>query len=172
MIKKSVLLVLPASGFNEQEFLVISGAIEKANLNLFIASDSHSLCVGSEGLKVKNDVQLYNVHESNFAGLIFIGGKGVKDYWNIPSLLNIARKFNGKSKLIGAICSAAVIPAKAGVVEFCATCYPDDKKELERQGIQFKDEPVVQSKNIITGRDPLAASEFVKLFLHELSKKN
>ena len=172
MIKKTVLLILPAQNFNEEEYLVILNALERASIKIFIASDAHSLCVGSNGLKVKNDIQLYNIHESNFGGVIFIGGSGTRNYWNNKLFLSTAQKFAKSKKTIGAICSAPVILAKAGIISDCATCYPDDKLELERQGIQYKDEPVVSKKNIITAQEPSSSQEFVKTFLYELAKTN
>lgn len=168
MVKNSVLLILPAQDFNEQEYLVISNTFERAQIKVFIASDTNTLCVGSSGMKVKNDVQFYNIHESNFGGIVIIGGKGVKNYWDNTNLHLIIRKF--KNKPIGAICSAAVILAKAGLLNGNATCYPENRKEIEKEGIEFKDEPVVKNNNVITGRDPMAAAEFSKVFLYELAK--
>jgi protease I len=171
-VNKSVLLILPAREFNEHEFLVIKNALEKARVKIFIASDAHSLCVGSSGLKVKNDIQFYNIHENNFSGIIFIGGKGVKEYWNNTLLHNVTQKFNARRKIIGAICSAVLIPAKAGVIECCATCYIENRKEIEKEGLEYKDENVIVSKNIVTGRDPMSSAEFINSFLFELAKKS
>lgn len=140
-------------------------------MKVFIASDAHTLCIGSNGLKVKNDVQFYNIHESNFGGIVFIGGNGVKKYWDNSNLHSIAGKFQKNSKAVGAICSAVVILAKAGVLSGNATCYPENRKEIEKEGIEFKDEPVIKNNNIVTGRDPMAAAEFAKIFMYELVKK-
>lgn len=164
-------MILPAQEFNEQEYSIISQELAKADKKIFIASDAHSLCMGSNGQKVKNDIQFYNIHESNFDGIIFIGGKGVLKYWNDKNLQLIVQKFHKQKKMIGAICSAVIIIAKAGIVQNYATCFPDNKNDLEKEGITYKDEPVVISGNIITGRDPLAAAEFAKMFLYELAKK-
>ncbi|NMB82764.1 MAG: DJ-1/PfpI family protein [Ignavibacteria bacterium] len=167
---RSVLIILPAQDFNEQEYLIIVNALERAHFKVFIASDAYALCVGSNGLKVKNDMQIYNVHETNFGGIIFIGGSGVRNYWNNNLLHSIAGKFHFNKKPIGAICAAPIILAKAGLITECATCYPDDKKELERTGVEYKDNPVIISNNIITAKDPTTAGEFIKIFLNELAK--
>jgi len=164
-------LILPAQEFNEQEYSIISQELAKADKKIFIASDAHSLCIGSNGQKAKNDIQFYNIHESNFDGIIFIGGKGVLKYWDNKNLHSVIQKFQKQKKLIGAICSAVIIPAKSKIDFSSATCFPDNKNDLEKEGITYKDEPVVISGNIITGRDPLAAAEFAKMFLYELAKK-
>jgi len=172
LITKSVLLILPAQKFNEEEYLIITNALERAEIKVFLASDSYSLCVGSNGMKVKNDVQLYNIHESNFAGLILMGGSGMRNYWNDPIIQSIVQKFSNSKKPVGAICSAVIILAKAGVLSECAACHSDDQKELEKQGVDYKDLPVVIQKNIITAQNPPAAPEFIKTFLYELAKSN
>ncbi|MBM4171565.1 MAG: DJ-1/PfpI family protein [Ignavibacteria bacterium] len=169
MTKTNVLLFLPAQNFNEQEYLIILNALESLNVKIFIASDANTLCVGSNGLKVKNDVQLYNVHEFNFNGLILIGGSGIKSYFNNDRLRSIVKKFAEKRKPTAAICGAPIILAKAGLLKDKATCHIDYKTELEREGVQYLDQPVVANKNIITGQCPSSAPEFIKIFLHELT---
>lgn len=170
MISKSVLLIIPAQNFNEEEYLIIVNALERANIKIFIASDSYSLCTGSSGLKVRHDVQLYNIHESNFNGLILVGGSGTRDYWNNTLIKTTAQKFAHNKKVIGAICSAPIILAKAGLLSGSATCFPDDRPSLEKEGINYIDTQVVNQKKIITAQNPAAAPEFIKTFLYELAK--
>jgi len=167
--KNSVLIFLPAKDFNEQEYLVVSNKLLKTNYKVFIVSDSPFVCVGSKGLKVKNDVQLYNVHEENFAGFILIGGKGTRDYWNNKTLHLILLEFYNGKKAIGAICSAPVILAKAGILINYATCFIDDKKELEREGIEYKNVSVFSENKIVTGQNPASSEEFIDTFLAQLS---
>lgn len=167
---KSVLLFLPAQNFNEHEFLIISNSLNSAGLKTFIVSDTSFLCIGSNGLKVKNDVHLFNVHESNFAGFIIIGGSGTREYWNNLTLQNIAKRFVLNKKPVGALCCAPIILAKAKLLTEPATCFVDDKKALEREGVAFVNSSVVNSQKIITGQDPASSGEFIKIFLHELSK--
>lgn len=168
LVSKSVLLFIPAQNFNEEEYLIITNVLTRASVKIFITSDSNSLCVGSRGLKVKHDVLLCNIHESNFGGLILIGGSGTRDYWNNSLVLATVRKFAQVKKVIGAICSAPVILAKAGLLEGQATCFPDDKSALEKEGISYVDTPVVKRKKIITAQNPTATPEFIKIFLYEL----
>ena len=167
--KKSVLLFLPAQNFNEHEFLIVSNSLDAAGYKAFIVSDSSFLCTGSNGLKVKNDVQLCNAHESNFAGFLIIGGSGTRNYWDNLSLQSLAKKFALNKKPVGALCCAPVILAKAGLLTEAATCFVDDRKALEREGVEFANSPVVANRKIITGQDPSSSSEFVKAFIHELT---
>jgi protease I len=172
LLRKGVLLIIPAQNFNEAEYLIITNALDKALLKIFIASDSQSLCTGSGGMKVKSDVQFCNIHERNFDGLILVGGTGMRNYWNNSAVQLVAKKFHLNKMTIGAVCSAPVILAKAGILSEIATCHPDDKTELLKCGIEYCDAPVVSDKNIITARDPSSTPEFMKEFLHQLSERN
>ena len=169
--QRSILLILPADNFNEQEFLTVKNVLVKKNFNIFIASDAHTLCIGSDGLRVRADVNLYNMHVQNFAAVVYIGGEGVRNYWNNLMLQKIASDFNKANKIVAAICSAPVILAKAGVLsEREVTCYPADKKEIEKTKSIYKDQPVVVCGNIITAQSPETSSEFVNMIVSHLSK--
>ena len=161
LVNKSLLIILPATDFNEEEYLTIKNILEISGFRLFIASDAHSLCVGNNNLKVRADVSFFNIHETNFAGIIFIGGNGVRNYWDNKTLHLIAKKFFEKKKMVAAICNAPVLLAKAGILAGKdATCYPDDKRELEKEGINYVDIPVVIQRNVITAQQPSSSNDF------------
>jgi protease I len=171
LTNKSVLLILPAIDFNEQEYLIVYNSLIKNGFKVFIASDTTSICTGKSGLKVKNDVSFFNMREANFCALVFIGGNGVKHYWENKQLHILAKNFIAAKKIVGAICSAPVIIAKAGILNgINATCFPEDKKELEREGAVYVDNPVVTSKKIITAQGPASAQDFVNTLINELNK--
>ena len=170
VIAKSILFILPKKDFNEVEFLTTKRILEKNGCKIFIASDAGSFCEGKQGLKIKHDVSFFNLNENNFSAIVFIGGSGVKEYWNNHTLHKIAIKFHQKKKIAAAICSAAVILANAGILQNVeATCYPDDKPELLRNGAVYKDVNVVVRKNIITARDADASEEFAQTILAKLN---
>ncbi|MFA6598570.1 MAG: DJ-1/PfpI family protein [Ignavibacteriaceae bacterium] len=170
VIAKSILFVLPKKNFNEEEFLTTKRILEKGGCKIFIASDAASFCEGKNGLKIKNDVSLFNINENSFGGIVFIGGNGVKEYWNNQILHKTARKFFEKKKITAAICSAPVILANAGILKnIAATCYPDDKGELIKAGVEFKEINVVVRKNIITANGAKASEEFAEAILTKLN---
>lgn len=170
MIAKSILFILPKKDFNEVEFLTTKRILEKGGCKIFIASDAASFCEGKNGLKFKNDVSFFNLNENNFSAIVFIGGNGVKEYWNNQILHKTARKFFEKKKITAAICSAPVILANAGILKnMDATCYPNDKMELTKAGAEFKDENVIVRKNIITARDADSSEEFAGAILNKLN---
>lgn len=170
LIKNSVLIILAAENFNEEEFLIINDSLEKKGIKIFIASDSNNLCTGKHGLKVKNDIKFFNIHERNFAGIIFIGGSGIRNYWDNKKLHQVVKDFFNAKKPVAAICSSVVILARAGILSgLSAACWKEDIKELQSENIQIKDAPVISRKNVITGSGPDSSTEFVETFISRLS---
>lgn len=171
MINRSLLIILPAQNFNEEEYLTTKRILEISGFKLFIASDAHSLCVGKNGLKVRADVSFFNMNENNFTGIVFIGGSGVKKYWDSEILFNIAKKFYEKKKTVAAICSAPVILARAGLLEGMeATCYPEDRREMEKCGINYVYKSVVVEKNILTAQDSSSSRDFADAIVNYCTK--
>jgi protease I len=168
----SILYFLPARYFNEEELFITKGILEKNNYKSFIASDTRDMCIGSNGKKYKPDLKLENIHTNNFAGFVLIGGYGAKDYQNNSRLHKILNDFNKCGKVIAAICVAPLILGGAGLLNGkSATCFPEVKPDFIRPGIDYKDQPVVVSKNIITARDPNASFEFAESILFLLNKR-
>lgn len=169
MIKKSILIFIPSSGFNEEEFTTVKNILQKSGLNVFIASDAVAICNGLDGLKIKNDVSLMNVHPSNFEAIVLIGGKGTRNYAQNRQLHKILHSFSNSGKTIAAICSAPVILASAGLLNNRrATCFTEDKNELLKSGAVYMDTGVVKDENIITASQPKAALEFVNSIIYSL----
>ncbi len=165
--KRSVLLFLPEKDFNEEEYSIVRKLLLKYGKNIFITSDDHYVCSGSKGMKVKSDTSFYNINIKNFAALVLIGGKGNRAYWDNEKLHSITRNFNDAQKIIGAICSAPVILAKAGILkDKTATCYYEDKSELINLEINYQDRAVVTDNNIVTSNGSQSAAQFTEALLH------
>lgn len=166
---KNVLVVIAASGFNEQEFLSVKKVLEQKDYKVFIASDAYSVCSGMNGMKIKADVSFYNMNERNFCGLIIIGGTGITKYFSNMNLHRIINKFNQTKKIIGAICGAPVILAKAGIlIGKNAVCWPELIPELIKAGVNPSESEIVADQNIITAAGPQSSTEFGYLFVSKL----
>lgn len=151
--KNSILFFLPASHFNDTEFTTVKNFLEKNRINVFIASDSSEVCQSDSNQKVRADINLYNIHETNFCGIVLIGGTGARQYWNNFLLHKIVASFHKAGKIVAAICSAPVILANAGILQgLAATCFDEDKDELIKSGCDYKDVPVFVSGNIVTAK--------------------
>ncbi|MEJ2196503.1 MAG: DJ-1/PfpI family protein [Ignavibacteriaceae bacterium] len=165
--KNSILIFLSATNFSEEEYLTVKKVFLKAGKVIFITSDSHTVCSGNKGLKVKSDTDFYNVNEKNFSVVVLIGGKGSKDYWDNESLHKIVRNFHSAGKIVAAICSAPIILARAGLLsKIPATCWSEDKNELINLGIEYKDRSIITENSIITADGPRSAEQFAETILN------
>lgn len=165
--KNSILIFLPASDFNEEEFLTIKKIFLKRNKQIFIASDSFSVCSGENGLKVGIDTNFYNANEKNFVAFVLVGGKGSGNYWGNETLHKIARKFHNSGKVIGAICSAPVILARSGILDkTSATCWKEDKNELIKAGVNYQERSVIAENKIVTADCPQSSVQFAETVLN------
>ena len=166
MLNKNILILLPAKDFNSEEYLITKQTFEKNDFRVFISSDAISLCLGDTGIKVKADVSIYNIHASNFLAVVFIGGNGVRNYWNNKSYHRIAKLFSQSDKIVAAICAAPVILQRAGLLDNKnATCFPSDKKELEKGSTKYQDSNVVVEDKIITGQSSCNSVEFTQTII-------
>jgi protease I len=165
--KNSILIFLAATNFSEEEYLTVKKVFLKAGKGIFITSDSHTVCSGNNGLKVKSDTDFYNVNEKNFSAVVLIGGKGSKDYWDNQSLHKIVRNFHSAGKIVAAICSAPIILARAGLLsKIPATCWSEDKNELINSGIEYKDRSIIAENSIVTADGPRSAEQFAETILN------
>ena len=165
--KNSILIFLSASSFSEEEYLIIKKVFIQAGKRIFITSDSHSVCRGDNGLKVKADTDFYNVNDKNFSAVVLIGGKGSKDYWDNKTLHKIARNFQRAGKIVAAICSAPIILARAGLLsKIPATCWYEDKNELINLGIEYKDRSIIAENSVVTADGPRSAEQFAETVLN------
>ncbi|MBZ0184338.1 MAG: DJ-1/PfpI family protein [Melioribacteraceae bacterium] len=168
--KKSILLFLAAENFCEQEFLTVKNIFLRKGFNLFISSDANSLCVGGNGMKVKPDVNIYNINKNNFGAFVIIGGKGIINYWDNQILKSSVLEFNKNNKIVASICAAGVIIAKSGILnQKEGVVYPDYKKEFDRTGVIYKDQDVVVEGKIITAKNPASSVEFADAILNRLN---
>jgi protease I len=167
----NVLIVLAAEDFEEHEYLTVKNVLQKYGCKIFITSDAHSLCIGSHGHKVRPDVLFFNIHQQNFAAVVFIGGNGIRKYWNNSALHKIVRAFYSANKIVAAICSAPVILAKAGILsEANVTCFEKDKFEIEKSGLKYSEDNLAVCNNVITAQSPSEALDFANLVAHHISE--
>jgi protease I len=124
---------------------------------------------------VEVDLTLDDFQVNGFDAIIFIGGAGAQDYFENARVHQIIREAFEKGKIIGAICIAPAILAKAGILKGKnATVWSTalDKsavKILQEGGAIWQDgrtNGVTIDGKIITANGPDATQEFAE----EISK--
>jgi len=113
-----------------------------------------------------------------YDALILVGGSGVYDRVtgkiddpNMEKVIEIVEEANRQGKIIGAICAAPAILAKAGILNGKeATIYPGLEYILGENGAKYVKRDVVVSGNIITAKNPNVADEFARAVAEKLGK--
>lgn len=163
---KKVVLIIANEGFQDVEYNETKKVLDLAGIDVVIASSSKNDAIGKFGKRVAIDIKINELNVKEFDAIIFIGGPGAREYINSQSAHNLALTAVRENKVLGAICIAPAILAKAGVLNGkMATVWSDqfDKTTieiLENQGAEYVDKAIVVDGNLITANGPDAALEF------------
>ncbi len=163
---KNVAIIIAFRDFRDEEYFITKQVLEEAGAKVMTFSTNLGKAVGVYGGEVEIDVLIDNLNVKDFDAVVFIGGAGAYKYVEDPKAHEIALSTIRENKILGAICIAPTILAKAGVLQGKkATVWssPMDKstiKILEDNGAIYQDEDVVVDGKIITANGPAAAKKF------------
>lgn len=144
-------------GFEEIEALTIIDVLRRANLEVETIGIIGSVIKGSNGVRVMTDKRLMDINPENYDAIVLPGGPGYKTLARTGKIIEILKDFDSNKKIIGAICAAPLILAKAGILdEKRATVYPGMERELSYP----RGNRVVVDENVITSQAPGTAMEF------------
>jgi 4-methyl-5(b-hydroxyethyl)-thiazole monophosphate biosynthesis len=163
-------VIIPlVEGFEEIEAATIIDVLRRAGIETHTLGLNTTMVEGSHGIKFSADFRLSDIAFEEYDVLVLPGGDpGYKNLANSNSIMSMIKFFNEKNKLIGAICAAPVVLAKAGVLDSKkATVFPTMEKNIPnpRKGI------VIVDKNIVTSPSPGAAIPFALKLVELISGK-
>ncbi|HHT90834.1 MAG: DJ-1/PfpI family protein [Limnochordia bacterium] len=167
---KKVALVIAEREFRDEEYQVPHRILKEAGFSVLTASTSTSTAVGKLGLKVRPDTLISDLKPDELDALVFIGGGGSEQYFDDPLAHRLASAMVELDRVLGAICIAPVILAKAKVLEGKkATVFPDGASILKQYGADYTGSDVEIDGKIITGNGPDAADAFGRSLIRLLS---
>jgi len=164
-----VVFIVAQRGYQEQEYNVPKRVLEEVGIEVVTASKSGGTCVGMHGGMIKESISIADVKVENYSAVIFIGGSGAQAYQDDEVVLHLSQEAFHQYKLLGAICIAPLILAKAGVLRGRkATVWDGDRQQskvLIANGAKYTSESVTVDGKIVTANGPGAAEEFAKALL-------
>ena len=170
---KTVLMVLSEKDFRDNEIKVPKEYLEKAGAKIEVATTSGGEAVGVGGLHVDADISLEDVDVSKYDAIVFIGGPGTKKYlWPSKQAQRIARDAVDSNRVVGAICLAPVVLARADVINgLRVTGFPDQqlKDEIQAAGATYTGKSVEKDGLVITASGPSAAGAFARALAEALA---
>ena len=165
----TVLLIVAQNGFRDEEYFTPKTILEDAGYQVKTGSVKVGIARGKLGGTAKVDVALSEVKVDDYAAVVFVGGPGSADYFNDKTVLKLATDAYQKGEVVGAICIAPGILARAGILKGKkATVFPSETETLEREGANYSALPVVVDGKIVTADGPEAAEEFGKALVKTL----
>ncbi|MCF0223712.1 MAG: DJ-1/PfpI family protein [Fibrobacter sp.] len=155
------ILFLMADGFEETEFVTPFDYLQRAGIDVYMASISDSISVqGGHGLVIEADGLLSELDVSIFDGVLLPGGGvGVQNLGASQTVLDAVKNFDSANKFVFAICAAPTVLSKAGILASRkATCYPGCETNMHCK--EFSKDRVVVDGKMITSRGAGTAEEF------------
>ncbi len=171
---KKIAIIIAFRDFRDEEYFTPREILEKTGAEIKTVSNKIGTAIGADGGEVEIDFLVSEINPAEFAGLIFIGGPGCLKNLDNENSYKLAKETISQDKVLGAICIAPAILAKAGVLSGKkATVWtsPMNKsavKILEDNNAVFEDKLVVADGKIITGSGPEAAEEFGRKIVEAL----
>ena len=119
-------IVVLAPGFEEIEASTIIDILRRGSVIVDVVSITNQKVKGAHDLKFISDKSIEEIQLKDYDAIILPGGSpGYLNLGNEKRVLDLIKKAFASNKLIGAICAAPAVLAKAGILKGKkATIYP------------------------------------------------
>jgi len=182
-MQKKIAMIVAFRDFRDEEYFIPKQTLETAGAEIITVSTSlpshqnskgisgsggFGKAIGKLGGEAEINILIKDLKVADYDAILFIGGSGAANYIEDEVCHKIAREAVENNKVLGAICIAPAILAKAGVLDGKkATVWSSvmDKsavKILEENGAIFQKNSVVADGKIVTGNGPDAAKGFAE----------
>lgn len=165
---KKALVIIAREGFQDHELAGTRKGLSEAGFQVILGSARAGPCTGKFGSVEQATVALFDIDLSTFDRVAFIGGPGAASLAENDDAKALARSVVDAGKILGAICIAPTILAKAGVLKGKKATVWDSGGEqadlLRSEGATYTGQTVTVDGRIVTGNGPAAAEEFGRAF--------
>lgn len=161
-----------APGFEEVEAVTLIDILRRGAVDATLVSLTESLeQTGAHGLTLRTDLP-FSAASGILADAIILpgGGPGTQALLASRALHERLDEHRAAGKLIGAICAAPMVLAKAGILTgLDACCFPGCEPALLEGSAEVWAYNVVEAGNVITSRGPATAASFSLTILQRLT---
>ncbi|MGA2677711.1 MAG: DJ-1/PfpI family protein [Sedimentisphaerales bacterium] len=166
---KKAVIIVTAAQYAEAELADILRVLKEAGIVPVVVSSKIGASQGIFGGITVSEITFDKLMFEDFDAVVFIGGLGDVDYFNNPTVLDIAREASARNKVIAAISNATTILADAGVLRgIRATGLPQQREQMKKAGAQYTGSPVERDGPIITANDSSVAVQFARAIVTAL----
>lgn len=175
MISKKVLFVVAGKEFQPIEYSIPKNLLEQAGFTVETASDVPETAIAQDGTQAHVDFILPGIEIVDYDGIFFVGGPGALEHLDNDISYAVINRAVQEEKIVGAICVATRILARAGVLRDRQATGWNGDNELpaiyQEHKVHFVPKDVVIDGNIITATGPNAAREYAELIITLLQDK-
>jgi protease I len=163
---KKIAMVVTFRDFRDAEYFIPADILTTCGAEIVNVSTQKGMAVGADGGDIEVQLTPQEFRVEDFDALVFVGGPGMGKNLENKDFQRMAQQAAKTGKVLGAICIAPVLLAKAGVLQGKkATVWssPMDKSPinmLKEAGAAYQNEDVVIDDKIITANGPDAAESF------------
>lgn len=158
---KSAVLVIAQHVFRDEEYAEPLAVLERRGVRPVTASRTAGEAVGKLGLRVDAGMSLADAADHEWDAAVFIGGAGAAEYFDDPSAHRLARETLERGGVVGAICIAPSVLARAGLLDGVrATAFPSQQEDVTAHGARWTGDDVTVDGRIVTANGPGAATAF------------
>ncbi|MCK4255559.1 DJ-1/PfpI family protein [candidate division WOR-3 bacterium] len=159
----NIVFVISQKNFRDEEYLIPREIFEGLGAEVSVASEDTTTAIGMLEVSVKPDMRLDDISLKDFDVIILVGGSGSVVFWGNEHLHKNLIEAADSGRIIGAICLAPGILARAGLLKerkatICAS--PGAKKLFEEEDVIYTGNEVERDKNIVTADGPAASKVF------------
>lgn len=165
-LPKKIAMIIAFQDFRDEEYFIPKNIFLGEGVEVKTVSSKKGEATGTYGGVIDVDLTLEDLEVSDFDVILFVGGSGAAKYVNDDKCHQIARQAISEGKVLGAICIAPTILARAGVLKnkkatvWSSTLDKSAVKVLKEEGADYQSQAVVVDGKIITGVGPQAARKF------------
>jgi protease I len=165
---KRVALIVAFKNFRDEEYAVPKELFQQSGVGVTTVSSRPGQASGKTGLLADIDLTIDQLPVKDYDAVLFIGGGGCAEYFASADAHRAAAAAVSLGKVLGAICAAPEILARAGVLKGKKATMHYDNGSLAEGGAVFTDQDVVSDGRIVTGRDVNAARDWAAAVLKML----
>lgn len=161
--------------FQDVEYFITRNILAGSGAEITTISSQKGLAIGADGGEAQVNSVASEVKVEDFDAVVFIGGVGMVKKMNDENFQKIAKETLKQDKVLGAICVAPALLAKAGVLEgkkatvWSSSLDKSAVKILKAGGAQYVAEDVVVDGKLVTASGPIAARKFAETLVEALT---
>ena len=172
---KKIAMIIAFQDFRDEEYFIPKNIFLGEGAQVQTVSSKKGKALGSYGGVIEVDLTLEELNIADFDAIVFVGGSGAAKYMNDERCWQIANQVVSEGKVLGAICVAPAILARAGVLKnkkatvWSSTLDKSAVKILKEEGANYQSDPVVVDGKIVTALGPQAARKFAETIVRVLT---